>query len=243
MRSTALHHLGLTRLASLGTGLLLIAGCHTPDWTKNQPAQCEVHPVTMSRRTVPIAYGMIPMSQDEGERGPWRQRTEYYPHPGDCLPATSINLRGDTHAVVFVCRQCETAKQEFASGKRLVLKPAVLARLETEVIRLENAALSEPPGDYPRPSSELAFRLLDGLAAHGSPVENSTEAEQLAFGVDPRGGVKASLVSIAPDTRIALVQTWRQDKSGSYTVKSATLFARREGRWVRIGGGALATGS
>lgn len=95
---------------------LLLAGCHTPDWTKNQPDQCEVHAVTMTRRAVPIAYGMIPMSKVEGERGPWRQRTEYYPHPGDCLPATSITAHGESRAIVFVCRKCEATKLEFEAG-------------------------------------------------------------------------------------------------------------------------------
>ncbi len=221
---------------------LLLAGCRTPDWTQHQPNQCEVHGVTMTKRTVPIAYGMIPMSKVESERGPWRQRTEYYPHPGDCLPATGINLRGDERALVLACKKCEAAKRGFEAGKRLVLKPGVVALLEAEVIRLEHAAKSDTSVDHPRPASELAFCLLDGLAAQGSPVENATETEQLAFGVDPRGGVKATLVSLAPDTRVAFVETWKQDKSGSYVIKTATLFARREGRWARLGGGAITTG-
>ncbi len=116
MRHAATDRFDIKRLASLCAGLLLLAGCRTPDWTKNQPDQCEVHGVAMTRRTVPIAYGMIPMSKAESERGPWRQRTEYYPHPGDCLPATSINLHGERRAVVFVCRQCESAKREFETG-------------------------------------------------------------------------------------------------------------------------------
>lgn len=241
MRSTVNRPSDFKRTSLVGLGLLLLAGCHTPDWTKSQPDQCEVHGVTMTRRTVPIAYGMIPLSKAEGERGPWRQRTEYYPNPGDCLPATSINAHGDSRALVFVCRKCETAKREFESGKRSVLSPGVVTLLEQEVKRLESAALSEPPGDYPRPSSELAFALLEGLTAHGSPVENLTEAKQRLFGLEPRGGTQASLISIAPDARVAMERTWQQDKSGSYSLKTATLFSRREGKWVRVGGGTAAS--
>lgn len=113
MRNTVTGHFDIKRLVLVFTGSLLLVGCRTPDWTKNQPDQCEVHGVTMTRRTVPIAYGMIPLSRAEGERGRWRQRTEYYPHPGDCLPATSINMHGEYRAIVFVCRKCEAAKREF----------------------------------------------------------------------------------------------------------------------------------
>lgn len=240
MRSTVPGHFDIQRLVSLCAGLLLLAGCRTPDWTKNQPDQCEVHGVTMTRRTVPIAYGMIPLSKAEGERGPWRQRTEYYPNPGDCLPATSINLHGEYRTTVFVCRKCEAAKREFESGKRRVLSPSVVAALETEIARLESAAMSEPPGDYPRPASELALRILEGLTAHGSPVEKLSEAERHVFGMELRGGTKTSLLSIAPDARVVMEQRWVQDKSGSYSLTIATLFVRRDGRdgkWARGGGG------
>ena len=105
----------LASRTTLLVGLLagLLAGCCTPDSTKNQPTRCEVHRITMTRRNVPIAYGMIPMNKAEAESGPWRQRTEHYPHPGDCLPATSINARGESRAIVLVCRKCEAAKRKF----------------------------------------------------------------------------------------------------------------------------------
>jgi hypothetical protein len=240
MRSTVNRPSDIKRTSLVGLGLLLLAGCHTPDWTKSQPDQCEVHGVTMTRRTVPIAYGMIPLSKAEGERGSWGQRTEYYPNPGDCLPATSINAHGESRAIVFVCRKCEAAKREFEAGKWRVLSPGVVAMLEAEVTRLESSARDEPGPNYPRPSSELAFLLLEGLAARGAAVEELTEAEQLVFSMEPRGGTKASVVSIAPDARVVLEQTWKQDKSGSYTLKTATPFGRREGKWVRVGSGTAA---
>lgn len=113
MRNTVTAGFDLKRLLLACVGLLLLAGCCMPERKLTQPVQCEVHGVTMTRRTVPIAYGMIPMSKVEGERGPWRQRIEHYPHPGDCLPATGINAHGESRAVVFVCRKCEAVKREF----------------------------------------------------------------------------------------------------------------------------------
>lgn len=88
--------------------LLLLAACHTtPDYTQTESTTCEVHQVAMTKRTVPIAYGMIPMSKAEAEQGEWKRRTTQYPHPGDCLPATSINLHGEKKARIYVCTQCE----------------------------------------------------------------------------------------------------------------------------------------
>lgn len=96
----------------------LLAGCRTPDHTGGQPGTCEVHHVAMFKRTVPIAYGMIPMSRVEAERGEWKRRTDHYPHPGDGLHATDINLKGDERAIIYVCPKCEAAKKDMerASG-------------------------------------------------------------------------------------------------------------------------------
>ena len=43
--------------------VLLLTGCRTPDYTRDQPDLCPVHRVAMTKRVVPIAYGMIPMSK------------------------------------------------------------------------------------------------------------------------------------------------------------------------------------
>ena len=97
---------------------LLLAGSCTPDHTGGQSGTCEVHDVAMSKRTVPIAYGMIPMSRVEAEHGEWKRRTDHYPHPGDCLPATDINLKGNERAIVYVCPKCEAAKKEMERAAR-----------------------------------------------------------------------------------------------------------------------------
>ncbi len=96
------------------TMLAVLCGCHTPDYTKGESSTCEVHHVAMIRRTVPIAYGMIPMSKVEAGQGEWKRRTEQYPHPGDCLPATSINMHGVEKAQVYVCSQCERLQKTLA---------------------------------------------------------------------------------------------------------------------------------
>jgi hypothetical protein len=96
--------------------LLLLTACHThtPDYTQTESSTCEVHQVTMTKRTVSIVYGMIPMSKAEAQQGEWKRRTTRYPHPGDCLPATDINLHGETKARVYVCPQCERTRQSFS---------------------------------------------------------------------------------------------------------------------------------
>ena len=49
--------------------VLALAGCRTPDYTRDQSSVCEVHHVSMARRAVPFAHGMVPMSREEAERG------------------------------------------------------------------------------------------------------------------------------------------------------------------------------
>ena len=52
------------------------------------------------------------MSREEAEQGEWKRRTTYYPHPGDCSPATGIVLPGQEGLdIVFVCRECERVKR------------------------------------------------------------------------------------------------------------------------------------
>ena len=89
--------------------MIALTGCRTPDYSKGQSNICQLHRVPMGKRTVPIAYGMIPMSREAPERGEWRRRTDHYPNPGDCLPATSINARGEKRAIVFIFSQCKAA--------------------------------------------------------------------------------------------------------------------------------------
>ncbi len=330
------------------------------DSTKKQSNICELHRAAMSKRTVPIAYGMIPMSRVEAERGEWKRRTDYYPHPGDCLPATDINLTGEKRAIVFVCPKCEAAKKDmekvrtartaaavwppdptaceaavqkyetsamwdrFEGGGFMIYdavvfkivspapkagqevrayveagalpadsalrKPgaryrfdfdfallkqedqlflgafknlereetsgaglpqrllgpidtAVLARIQDELARLEKAAKEETsPGGFP-PSSQTAYYLLAGLAARGTAMEGLSESEQRLFDAEGRGGVRARLISVFINVRVALLDHWIQDKAGTYLHQIAVLYVQQDGKWLENGKGALAAPS
>ena len=99
--------------------VLLMGGCHTLDYTQGHPNICEVHHVAMFKRSVPFAHGMIPMSKVGAAKGEWKQRTDFYPHPGDCEPAADIVLPGqDGQVVVYVCPQCEAARNALQPRKQ-----------------------------------------------------------------------------------------------------------------------------
>jgi hypothetical protein len=215
--------------------LTALSGCRTPDYTKGQSNICQVHGVPMDKRTVPIAYGMIPMNRAEAEQGEWQRRTKHYPNPGDCLPATSINVRGEKYAKAFVCRQCAAAFRA-AMG----VDAEAVARAESELARLRGRAARET--GWPPPSAEESFRLLSDLAARGRLVELQEESEARMFDVERRGGSRGKLFEIGSDARIAMVDTWIQDKAGPYLLKSATLYVRRGVGWMKAGQG-LTTGA
>lgn len=106
-------------LLVLACAPFLFVACQTAsDSTKNQPPVCEVHRVAMSKRAVPYAHGMIPMSRVEARKGEWARRQKHYPHPGDCEPATNIVLPGqEGKTLVFVCPQCEAAQKRMAAKR------------------------------------------------------------------------------------------------------------------------------
>jgi len=58
------------------------------------------------------------MNRAEDECGEWKRRMDHYPHPGDWQPATDIVLPGETgRVVVYVCEDCEAAKNEMEELK------------------------------------------------------------------------------------------------------------------------------
>jgi hypothetical protein len=110
----------MKHLLSLLLCAFFLAGCRTPDYTKGQSNICEVHHVAMFKRSVPFAHGMIPMNPAEDTRGEWKRRMDYYPHPGDCQPATDIVLPGETDSVVvYVCNKCEAIKKEMGNAEAM----------------------------------------------------------------------------------------------------------------------------
>ncbi len=115
--------------------------------------------------------------------------------------------------------------------------PDLVAQVEQELARLKAQAEKEPGPDWPRPSTRVAYLLLAGLAADGSPLSSLTEAEQLFFGVEKHGGGRGILLEVTPDVRVALVDRWIQDKSGTFLERGADLFVREGGNWIRKGSG------
>ena len=110
---TTLEISGLTLI-----GLLAFTGCRTLDYTGGESSICEVHHLAMTRRAVPFAHGMIPMSREAADQGEWKRRTTCYPHPGDCQPATDIVLPGEEgRVIVFACAECERAKRRMEGRK------------------------------------------------------------------------------------------------------------------------------
>jgi len=117
---------------------------------------------------------------------------------------------------------------------------AVLAKIVGELARLEAASKEEKLADGFPPSRQAAYYLLAGLAKQGVAMTGLSEADQRAFDVEPRGGTRAKLVSVFTDVRVALVDRWIQDKSGSYVHRAAILYVQQDGKWVEKGTGTVA---
>jgi hypothetical protein len=116
----------------------------------------------------------------------------------------------------------------------------VLAAVETELARLAKQAETEAGPDYPRPSSEIAFLLLTGLAAQGSSVNQSAAEHLRELGVTPSNNSRVQLFAVAADAWITISATAIQDKSGYWTSKVATLYRHRGDKWVEQASGSTA---
>jgi hypothetical protein len=116
----------------------------------------------------------------------------------------------------------------------------VLAAVETELARLAKQAETEAGPVHPRPSSEIAFLLLTGLAAQGSSAGQSAEEHLRELGVTPMNTRRGQLFVVAADAWITISTTAIQDKSGYWTSKVATLYRRRGDKWVEQASGSTA---
>src|SRR5262245_35480587 len=87
-----------------------------------------------------------------------------------------------------------TRAQPADGEKKPAVRADVVAVVENELTRLSNQADKEAGPNHPRPSSEVAFMLLTGLAAQGSPVRQPTAEDLRQLGVEiesfKRGGVQ-----------------------------------------------------
>src|SRR5262245_45240342 len=71
----------------------------------------------------------------------------------------------------------------------------VLAAVEGELARLAKQAEREAGPVHPRPSSEVAFLLLTGLAAQGTRVEPAAEAAR-QLGIVPSNKVEMQVFAV-----------------------------------------------
>jgi len=155
-------------------------------------------------------------------------KADYYIRPR-CLPIVlSLTLLASASFRGFAAEMARTVKTSVAFD--------LLAQIEKELARLNAQAEKEPGPEWPRPSARVAYLLLAGLAAQGSLLD-LPDRDRLSFGVATHGGVQGRIFEVTPDARVALVDRWIQDKSGSYVQRGAELFVRRAGKWVSTGKG------
>ncbi len=115
----------------------------------------------------------------------------------------------------------------------------VLAAVEKELQRLDKQAVREPGPDWPRPSREIAFLLLAGLAERANWIFEPSADERRDFLLD-RDRSKTLLYTLAADARLVKIETWMQDKSGSYRVLAWELYRRQGEKWINSGRGETA---
>lgn len=128
----------------------------------------------------------------------------------------------------------------WAGPKATGVRADVLAAVEDELARLSKQAQTEAGPAHPRPSSEVAYLLLTGLAASGTEVQPTGE-ELGRLGVAASNRVRVRVFVVAEDARVAITTEAIQDKSGYWTSKRATLYRRQGEKWVERGSGWTAT--
>jgi hypothetical protein len=116
----------------------------------------------------------------------------------------------------------------------------VLAAVEAELARLSTQARTEAGPVHPPRSSEIAFLLLRGLAAQGSPVNQSAPEYFRELGITPTNNQRLQLFTVADDAWVTISTVAIQDKSGYWTSKVATLYRRQGEKWVEQGKGSTA---
>jgi hypothetical protein len=117
------------------------------------------------------------------------------------------------------------------------IRPAILAAVEKELDSLSRRAKDEAGPDWPRPSDEVAFMLLTGLAARGSQAKQTSAEDLRQLGMTTSNRDTVQLFTLADDARVTIVSTWMQDKSGSYARKVARLHRLQGGKWIEHGSG------
>ncbi len=92
----------------------------------------------------------------------------------------------------------------------------------------------------PALSSEIAFLLLFGLSVR-APDSRTLEKDEAELGLSiPSHSVKRRVLKLNPDAWIHSETAHVQDKSGSFSHSSLTLYVRQGVHWVKRGSGAQA---
>lgn len=127
-----------------------------------------------------------------------------------------------------------------ADTHRAAIGAEVLRAAERELARLASLAEQEKGPEHPPPSTQLAFMLLDGLAAQ-SVREREPTGELRKMGVELSKGEAVQLFIVAGDARIVRVAGRPvQDKAGYWHRRQAILLRRQGDRWVERGTGSIA---
>jgi hypothetical protein len=125
-------------------------------------------------------------------------------------------------------------------GGPAAVRADVLAAVEAELARLSKRAEAEAGPTHPRPSTEVAYLLLAGLAAQGAEVKAPGGEEARQLGLTPGGPERVRVFAVAADARVVIRSVRVQDKAGTWTSKRATLFRRQGDKWVERGSGSTA---
>jgi hypothetical protein len=114
----------------------------------------------------------------------------------------------------------------------------VLVGIEKQLAQLHKNAEAETGPELSGPSSLAAYRLIADFAKQGEPIEQLSEAERRVFDVQPRGSVRAKVVAVFADVRVALIDYAIRDKAGLLRI-SAIIYVQQDGKWLKKGEGAF----
>jgi hypothetical protein len=120
------------------------------------------------------------------------------------------------------------------------VRPDVLDRVEQELKRLNDQTSKETGPNSPPASDEVAFLLLTGLAAEGAKIEQPTAEDFRELGIVQFKGGNWRFFAVSDETRIVIASVAIQDKAGTFTSKSGTLYRQRDGKWTARGTGETA---
>ena len=94
--------------------MLMLTGCNKTkaNLTRGVSSKCEVHGSQMTKTSVPIAYGLIRLNA--WGKALHTASSNSFPHAEDSVLGGCI-VDTPTQAVIYVCPQCQTARQKWES--------------------------------------------------------------------------------------------------------------------------------